>query len=201
MPNGCGIGGDAFWLIWDAATGRQTALNGSGRAPAAADAAAWRRPASRPCRSSGRGRSRRRARCAPGARPTRATAGSRGTRSWPGDRARGGWLPRLGRLHRRGRGERRAVRSSDDLGPRGGLGSVHRPHGRRWRPGGVRLPALARSLERLATAGFATVRGGARARASAPAWPRPARRSPPPTCAPSASTWRSRSASTIAASG
>ena len=39
MPNGCGIGGDAFWLIWDAATGRQTALNGSGRAPAAADAA------------------------------------------------------------------------------------------------------------------------------------------------------------------
>src|SRR6202158_4598790 len=43
MPQGCGIGGDAFWLIWDAAAGRQTALNGSGRAPAAADAGAWRR--------------------------------------------------------------------------------------------------------------------------------------------------------------
>ncbi len=36
MPSGCGIGGDAFWLIWDAATGRQAALNGSGRAPARA---------------------------------------------------------------------------------------------------------------------------------------------------------------------
>ena len=35
MPGGCGIGGDAFWLIWDAAAGRQVALNGSGRAPAA----------------------------------------------------------------------------------------------------------------------------------------------------------------------
>ena len=31
MPNGCGIGGDAFWLIWDAAASRQHALNGSGR--------------------------------------------------------------------------------------------------------------------------------------------------------------------------
>ena len=42
MPSGCGIGGDAFWLVWDAAAGRQHALNGSGRAPAAADAAALR---------------------------------------------------------------------------------------------------------------------------------------------------------------
>ena len=42
MPSSCGIGGDAFWLIWDEATGRQTALNGSGRAPAAADAGALR---------------------------------------------------------------------------------------------------------------------------------------------------------------
>ncbi len=40
MPASCGIGGDAFWLIWDDAAGRQHALNGSGRAPAAADAAA-----------------------------------------------------------------------------------------------------------------------------------------------------------------
>ena len=42
MPNGCGIGGDAFWLIWDEATGRQHALNGSGRSPAATDAEAVR---------------------------------------------------------------------------------------------------------------------------------------------------------------
>ena len=33
-PQSCGLGGDAFWLIWDAAAGRQVALNGSGRAPA-----------------------------------------------------------------------------------------------------------------------------------------------------------------------
>src|SRR5258707_10706245 len=42
LPSGCGLGGDAFWLIWDEAAGRQTALNGSGRAPAAADPAVLR---------------------------------------------------------------------------------------------------------------------------------------------------------------
>ena len=42
MPNGCGIGGDAFWLVWDEAAGMQVALNGSGRAPAGADAPALR---------------------------------------------------------------------------------------------------------------------------------------------------------------
>jgi gamma-glutamyltranspeptidase/glutathione hydrolase len=42
MPNGCGIGGDAFWLVWDEAAGEQVALNGSGRAPAAADPGALR---------------------------------------------------------------------------------------------------------------------------------------------------------------
>ena len=38
----CGIGGDAFWLIWDEAAAVQVALNGSGRAPATANAAALR---------------------------------------------------------------------------------------------------------------------------------------------------------------
>src|SRR5205823_6618428 len=42
LPSGCGIGGDAFWLIWDEAEGRQSALNGSGRAPAAVDPSALR---------------------------------------------------------------------------------------------------------------------------------------------------------------
>ena len=42
MPNGCGIGGDAFWLVWDEAAGEQVALNGSGRSPGGVDAAALR---------------------------------------------------------------------------------------------------------------------------------------------------------------
>ena len=42
VPQSCGIGGDAFWLIWDAAAGRQLALNGSGRSAAAIDAARLR---------------------------------------------------------------------------------------------------------------------------------------------------------------
>src|SRR5262245_31972944 len=43
MPNACGLGGDAFWLIWDASERRQLALNGSGRSPAGTDAAGLRR--------------------------------------------------------------------------------------------------------------------------------------------------------------
>src|SRR5436190_24328636 len=37
MPNACGIGGDAFWLIWEAAAREEHALNGSGRAPSGVD--------------------------------------------------------------------------------------------------------------------------------------------------------------------
>ena len=37
MPNGCGLGGDAFWLVWDEAVGEQVGLNGSGWAPAGCD--------------------------------------------------------------------------------------------------------------------------------------------------------------------
>ena len=39
VPQSCGLGGDAFWLVWDAATGRQVALNGSGRSAGGIDAA------------------------------------------------------------------------------------------------------------------------------------------------------------------
>jgi gamma-glutamyltranspeptidase / glutathione hydrolase len=42
MPNGCGIGGDAFWLVWDEAASEQVGLNGSGRAPSGASAEALR---------------------------------------------------------------------------------------------------------------------------------------------------------------
>src|SRR5512140_2640760 len=37
MGEACGLGGDAFWLVWDEAAGAQAALNGSGRAPASVD--------------------------------------------------------------------------------------------------------------------------------------------------------------------
>ena len=59
----------------------------------------------------------------------------------PGDRAGRGRLPGLGRLHRRGRAERRAVRRG--ARPRRAWFAVYRPHGRAWQPGErVRLPAL-----------------------------------------------------------
>ena len=41
-PHNCAAGGDAFWLIYDPRDGRPVALNGSGRAPAAASLAALR---------------------------------------------------------------------------------------------------------------------------------------------------------------
>ena len=42
VPQNCGIGGDAFWLIWDASSRRQLALNGSGRSAGAMDASRLR---------------------------------------------------------------------------------------------------------------------------------------------------------------
>jgi gamma-glutamyltranspeptidase len=42
VPNHCGLGGDAFWLVWDEAAGEQVGLNGSGRAPAGAAVATLR---------------------------------------------------------------------------------------------------------------------------------------------------------------
>ncbi|MFN8630436.1 MAG: gamma-glutamyltransferase [Chloroflexota bacterium] len=42
MPSGCGIGGDAFWLVWDEAAGEQVALNGSRRPPGSPPGAAAR---------------------------------------------------------------------------------------------------------------------------------------------------------------
>ena len=154
LPSGCGLGGDAFWLIWDEEAGRQTALNGSGRAPAAADAAGIRARglASLPYRGP-------LAITVPGA-----------VRSWADAHARHGRLSRAAilapaiELANDGfpawQGFIAAVEGTlpavvESLGAGSGFERVYRPHGRAWRLGErVRLAALAATLERLAESGF-----------------------------------------------
>lgn len=154
MPSGCGIGGDAFWLIWDASRGEQVALNGSGRAPAAADAAALRAQGLTDIPRRG---------------PLSITIPG-AVRSWGDAHARYGRLRRdaiLGpaiELARDGfaawDGFIGAVEGTtpgvvEAIGSDAGFLRVYRPHGRPWRPGEpVRLPALAATLETLATDGF-----------------------------------------------
>jgi gamma-glutamyltranspeptidase/glutathione hydrolase len=153
-PGSCGIGGDAFWLIWDAAAGRQHALNGSGRAAAAADAAGLR--------ASGLAAMPKRG-------PMTITVPG-AVRSWGDAHARFGRLSRgriLGpaiALARDGFAawdgfidgvERTAPLVRAALGPTAGFFAVFRPADRPWRPGErVRLPALAATLETLANEGF-----------------------------------------------
>jgi gamma-glutamyltranspeptidase/glutathione hydrolase len=154
VPSSCGIGGDAFWLVWEAATGREYALNGSGRAPASADPAA--------IRSSGLD-------TLPLRGPLTITVPG-AVRSWGDAHRRFGRLPREQvlapaiELARDGfpawTGFINAVETTlraiePVVGTGSGFEQVFRPHGRRWRPGEVvRLQALAATLERLATAGF-----------------------------------------------
>ena len=154
MPSGCGIGGDAFWLIWDAAAARQHALNGSGRAPAAADPATLRRDGLETIPFRG---------------PLAVTVPG-AVRSWGDAHARFGRLSRADvlapaiELARDGfaawDGFISAVESTlpvcrAAIGADSGFERVYRPNGRPWRPGEpVRLPALAATLERLAEVGF-----------------------------------------------
>ena len=154
MPSGCGIGGDAFWLIWDAARGEQTALNGSGRAPAGADADALRARglASIPRRG-----------------PLSITVPG-AVRSWGDAHARHGRLTRDAilapaiELARNGfpawdgfidAVEATSLEVAAEIGADAGFFQVYRPMGRAWRPGErVRLPALAATLATLAFEGF-----------------------------------------------
>src|SRR5450756_1442965 len=161
MGEACGLGGDAFWLVWDEAAGTQTALNGSGRAPASADPAALRARglATLPYRG-----------------PLTITIPG-AVRSWADAHARWGRVPVAGllapaiELAREGfpadelfaRAVEGSARVFDaELGPLArGWHAVYRPDGRPWRLGErVRLPALARTLERLATAGLADFYAG-----------------------------------------
>ena len=154
QPSSCGIGGDAFWLIWDEASSRQTALNGSGRAPAAADAAALRAGglATLPYRGP-------LAITVPGAVRSWDDAHRRHGRlspadvlapaiqlAWDGFPAWDGFISAV---------ETTLPAVVDALGRGSGFEQVYRPHGRAWRPGEpVRLSALAATLERLAAVGF-----------------------------------------------
>jgi gamma-glutamyltranspeptidase / glutathione hydrolase len=155
MPSACGIGGDAFWLIWEAAESRQHALNGSGRAPSGVDPEALRQGglSQLPIRG---GLSI----TVPG-----------GVRSWGDAHERFGRLDR-GRLLQPAieladggfpawegfidSVERTAAWVARDLGASGRPWlETYRPADHAWRPGEiVRLPALAATLRSLATDGF-----------------------------------------------
>jgi gamma-glutamyltranspeptidase/glutathione hydrolase len=161
----CGLGGDAFWLAWDQAAGAQVALNGSGRSAAAADAAALRSRGlvTLPCRGP-------LTITVPGAVRSWGDAHARlGRLAWGDllapaiDLAAGGFPadePFVAAV------EASAPVFASALGAGGrGWAAVYRPHDRPWRPGErVRLPALAATLERLATAGAADFYEGELAR-------------------------------------
>jgi gamma-glutamyltranspeptidase/glutathione hydrolase len=156
MPNNCGIGGDAFWLIWDQGAGTLHALNGSGRAAAAADAKQLRRDGLERLPSRG---------------PLTITVPG-AVRSWGDAHARFGRLPRAEVLapaiELAGDGfavwdglaasiERMTAITEREVGPDAArrFELVFRPRGRAWRPGErMALPALAATLSRLAERGF-----------------------------------------------
>ncbi len=200
MPSGCGIGGDAFWLVWDEAAGEQVAINGSGRAPAAADAEGLR--------ASGLKRI-----------PLRGPLGITvpgAVRSWADAHRRWGRLSRDAVLaaaiehaesgfpmwEQLARSIEGTDASLGDAPWAAGFRSVWRPDGRPRRPGElVRLPALAATLQALADDGFdayydgdlgeriargLAAAGGVAHRRGPPVGERPSGRprSPRPTAAP-----------------
>ena len=152
--NACGLGGDAFWLIWDATERREVALNGSGRSSVRADAEALRRSGLErlPLRGG----------------PAVTVPGA--VRSWGDAHDRYGRLARAELLAPAielatlgfpawdgfiGAVEASAVAFAAELGRDAPWFSVYRPYGRPWRPGErVRLPALAATLTRIAETGW-----------------------------------------------
>ena len=154
LPSGCGIGGDAFWLIWNEDAGRQTALNGSGAAPAAADPAALRASglATLPYRGPlsitvpGAVRSWGDAHARHGRLSPAEVLGPAIDLAWNGFPAWDGFISAV---------ESTLPAVIEAIGPRSGFEQVYRPLGRPWRAGErVRLPALASTLEELAERGW-----------------------------------------------
>lgn len=150
----CGIGGDAFWLIWDERAGAQVALNGSGRAPRSADPAALRARglATLPFRGP-------LAITVPGAVRSWADAHGRfGRLAWadllaPAIELAGGGFPADEHFVRSVEASAPVFEAALGEGARG-WAATYRPHGRPWRPGErVTLPALAATLQRLAAHG------------------------------------------------
>jgi len=153
-PQSCGIGGDAFWLIWDPAAGRQLALNGSGRAPAATDAAAVRRagyetiPLRGPLAISVPGAvdSWAQAHCRFGRLPVADVLAPAIALAADGFPATERFVDIVART---------APPIEAGLGADAAFLRVYRPHGRAWRPGElVRNPALAATLASLAADGL-----------------------------------------------
>lgn len=158
----CGLGGDAFWIIWDPTQGEAHALNGSGRSAAGASIQA----------ASSAGLSEMPIRgpwsvTVPGAIHSWATAHARfGRLPWAellapaielaeGFAASSAWSAAIESAAR--------VFGSD-----GDWARTYRPSGQAWRPGEVvRLPALAATLHRLAEEGPAVAYEGALAERSA----------------------------------
>ena len=144
----CGLGGDAFWLIFDPALDRVVALNGSGRSAAGASIEAARAAglAEMPVRGPWTV-------TVPGAIASWGAAHTRfGRLAWAelmapaielatGFPASDAWAASV-------------ERSATLFGTSGGWAEVCRPHGRAWRVGEVvRLPALAETLKGLAADG------------------------------------------------
>ncbi len=160
MGGACGLGGDAFWLVWRESSATLTALNGSGRSAA-------RHPDA--VRAAGLDRMPLRGPLAitvPGAVASWGEAHARwGRLPWAdllapaielaegGFPASDGWIASV----ESGFATFGAAPSGDSamhgLDPRP-WAAAYRPAGRPWRPGErVRLPALGRTLRRLADAG------------------------------------------------
>ncbi len=157
----CGLGGDAFWLIWTPQTDLE-ALNGSGRSAAGATLEAARSAGleSMPLRG-----------------PWTVTVPG-AVRSWGDAHRRHGRLPwatlfapaiELADGFAATAGWSAAIeRSAAIFGTDSGWAAVFRPHGRPWRPGErVSLPALAGTLRRLAAEGPDDAYEGALARRAA----------------------------------